>query len=180
MSNVTTFRSSQCCRSLVSLLALSFLLLAAAIAPAQDSTTSVPAPNRTLSRQFAPLALQAAAEIRNWQMHFAFTFKNGYPLSDFWIAYDRNRAADALALATLAAQREADRAALVQLDTLFVNVQAWSDARVEDNRNLRLANYYMSPSSLDNDEPFQRTVRCTDSLISKLVSGEWAEETICR
>lgn len=164
---------------LASLVLSSMLLVAAAIASAQPGSTqgdrnngdrkdaivvnvrgaaepdpeaSGSAVKAALSRDFAASALAAAAQIRNWQVHLAYSLKNGYPLSELWITSDRDRAADALELATLAAKREADRAALVQLNTLFGNVQGWSDARVDDKRNMRLAKYYMSASALDDDK----------------------------
>jgi hypothetical protein len=158
-------------------LALSSVLLAAPIAsPQSGNHGTTPA----LSRDFAGSALTAAAQIRDWEMHLAYTIRNGYPLSEYWIVSDRDRAADALQLAVSAAKREADRAALMQLANLFGSVQSWSDARVEDKRNLRLANYYMSASALENDELFQQTISCTSYLISMLASGRLAEDTNCR
>jgi len=180
---------------ILSLLVLNLMVLTAVIAPAQsrrslrdrgngEGTIVVDvwaaAEPDALSRSFAGLALTAAAQIRDWQLHLAFTFRSGYPLSEFWIASDRDHAEDALQMARLAAKGEADQAALVQLVKLFGNVQAWIDARVEDMRNLRLANYYMSASAMDNDESFQRNLSCTTSLISMLASGRLAEETTCR
>ena len=146
----------------------------------RDSEVSAQPAKTVLSRDFAAFALRVAAKIRNWQLHLAYALKSGYPLSACWIASDRGQAADALQLAGLAAKGEADRAALVQLVDLFGKVQSWSDARIEDKRNLRLANYRMSASALDNDESFQNTVSCTNSLMSMLANGRSAEETTCR
>lgn len=133
----------------------------------------------TLSRGFVAYALNAAAQIRNWQSHLAYTLQNGYPLSDSWIASDRDQAADALRLAAVAAASDTDRTALQQLLTLFGNVRSWSDARVDDERNLRLATYYVSRSALDNDESFQKNIDCTNSLTAMLASGRLEEEIPC-
>ena len=127
--------------------------------------------SEALSRNFVASALKAAAEIRNWQSHLAYTLQNGYPLSDSWIASDRDQAADALRLAAVASTSDNDRTALQQLLSLFVNVQSWSDARIDDERNLRLATYYVSRSALDNDESFQKNMDCTNSLTAMLASG---------
>jgi hypothetical protein len=69
---------------------------------------------------------------------------------------------------------------LVQLVNLFGNVQGWSDARVDDKRNMRLAKYYMYASALDDDKLFQGNLTCTNSLISMLARGKLAEQTTCR
>jgi hypothetical protein len=158
------------------LVVLSPLLLLVAIASAQSENRGT----KALSRDFATSALRAAAQIRNWQLHLAYALQNGYPLSEYLIASDRDQAADALQVAVSAAKRMADRAALVQLANLFGNMQNWSNARIEDKRNLRLANYYMSASALENDELFQQTISCTSYLISMLASGRLAEDTNCR
>lgn len=133
-----------------------------------------------LSRAFVAYALKAAAQIRNWQSHLAYTLQNGYPLSDSWIASDRDRAADALRLASVATASDTDLSALQQLVTLFVNVQSWSGARVDDERNLRLATYFVSRSALDNDESFQKNMDCTNSLTAMLASGRLEQGLPCR
>jgi hypothetical protein len=132
-----------------------------------------------LSRGFVTYALNATAQIRNWQSHLAFTLQNGYPLSDSWIASDRDQAADAVRLAAVAITSDNDRTALQLLLTLFVNVQNWSDARINDETKLQLATYYVSRSALDNDESFQKNMDCTNSLAAMLVSGR-LEDVSCR
>ena len=132
-----------------------------------------------LSRGFVAYALNATAQIRNWQSHLAFTLQNGYPLSDSWIASDRDQAADAVRLAAVAITSDNDRTALQLLLTLFVNVQNWSDARINDEKQLQLATYYVSRSTLDNDESFQKNMDCTNSLAAMLASGR-LEGVSCR
>jgi hypothetical protein len=147
---------------------------------ARASEPHVSQPEDTvLSRAFVANALNATAQIRNWQSHLAYTLQNGYPLSDSWIASDRDQAADALRLASVVTASDTDRTALQQLVTLFVNVQSWSDARVDDERNLQLATYYVSRSALDNDESFQKNVDCTNSLTAMLASGRWEQGVPC-
>ncbi len=145
-----------------------------------DPAVSAQAAPAALSRDFAASAMRAAAEIRDWQLHLAYTLQSGLPLSESGIASDRDRAADALQLAALTAEGEADRAALMQLVNLFGDAQSWTDARVEDNRNLRLGNYSVSASALDDDESFQNNVSCANSLTSMLASRRFSEETTCR
>ena len=155
------------------------IVVSARAAAEPDSVVSAQTANAALSRDFAASALHAAAEIRYWQMHLPYTIENGYPLSEYWIVSDRDRAEDALQLAASEATDEADRVALVRLVNLLGNVQSWTDARLDDKNNLRLANYYMSAWALDNDESFQNNLVCTNFLMSMLGYGRLAEETTC-
>src|SRR6266566_2370185 len=140
-----------------------------------DSAISARADRVPLSRNFAAAGLRADDLLRVWQRHIAYTFQNGYPLSELSIDFDRDRAADALGLAALAASNDADRAALEQLRNLFESLQRWSDDLVEDKRNLRLARYYMSPTALDDDPVFQKNTECGRFIALMLAGKQLAE-----
>jgi hypothetical protein len=133
-----------------------------------------------MSRDFAVAGLKAASTIRELQRQLAYAIQNGYPLAEFWIRIDRDRARDALTKAALSASTNADRKALEQLANQNENLRAWSDWLIEANRNLRLASYYKSAAALDNDPLFQKTVACTRFLIPMLASGKVAEDYSCR
>ncbi len=150
----------------------------AAATPAPAS--SGPAAEPLLSRDFAAAGLKTTAVLKEWQRRLAYTIQNGYPLSEFWIAFDRDRAADALQLVALAASSDADRTALQQLLAQFENLRQWSDGLIEANRNLRLAPYYMSPAALTTDPMFQKTAECARFLAPMLASGRLAEDRSCQ
>lgn len=133
-----------------------------------------------LSRDFATSGLGAMNMLREWQRHLAYTIRSGYPLSESWIALDRDRADAALRLAALATSTEADRIALRDLTREFDTLQQWSDALIEANRQLALAEYYMSPEKLQNDPLFQKTTACGDFLTTMLSSGRLAEDRSCQ
>lgn len=132
-----------------------------------------------LSRDFAAAGLRTADLLRDWQQHIAYTLQNGYPLSELSIAFDRDRAADALRSAELAASTDTDGAALEQLRNLFESLQRWSDNLVEEKRNMRLARYYMSPMALDDDAVFQKNAKCLRSITSMLASKRLADTASC-
>jgi hypothetical protein len=132
-----------------------------------------------LSRNFAAAGLRATDLLRDWQQHIAYTFQNGYPLSELSIGLDHDRAADALRLAQLEASSDADRAALEQLHNLFESLQRWSDELIEDKKNLRLAPYYMSPAELNDDAQFKKNAECAGFLARMLASGRLAEGATC-
>jgi hypothetical protein len=134
----------------------------------------------TLSNDFALAGLKAATAIVELQRQLVNAIHNGYPVAEFWIDVDRDRARDAVAIAALCASTDADRKALEQLTTQERNLRAWSDWLIEASRSLRLANYYMSPAALDNDAVFQQTVDCTRFLIQMLASETVTEDYSCR
>lgn len=161
-------------------LLLSPFFVPLSLAQQQDSATPERVDRATLSRNFAVTGLRADELLRDWQQHIAFTFENGYPLSEASIFSDRDRATDALGLAALAASNDADRAALRQLRNLFASLQQWSNGLVEDRRNLRLARYYMSPTALKDSLVFRKNTECATSIAAMLSSKQLAEIRSCQ
>lgn len=133
-----------------------------------------------LSNGFVVAALRSASTLRDWQDHLSITIRNGYPPSDYWIGLDRNRAADALRLASLAASTDADKEVVEQLTSEFGTIEAWSTECLDGYKNLRLAKYYMSSAALENDEQFQQSAQCTQTLLTVLSKGEVTEQPLCR
>jgi hypothetical protein len=132
-----------------------------------------------LSRGFAVAALNAANRLKFTERRIANSIKMGFPLGEFWIQTDFDSIDDSIAQAALSATNEADRQALQQLETQTQHLRLWSDWLIKQNRQLRLAEYYISASPLDNDERFQNTVTCTNFLMSMLASGRLAENSSC-
>ena len=129
-----------------------------------------------LSPGFATAGLHAASRMQFTERRIANSIRMGYPLGEFWIHIDFDGIDDSLRMATLAVMNDADRQTLVQLQDQTNRLRAWSDWLIQQNRELRLANYYISASTLDNDERFQNTVTCTKFLTSMLASGKLQEE----
>ncbi|HWC20005.1 MAG TPA: hypothetical protein VG498_23525 [Terriglobales bacterium] len=132
-----------------------------------------------LSRGFAVAALNAANRLKFTERRIANSIKMGFPLGEFWIQSDFDAIDDSLAQAALSATNDADREALQQLETQTQHLRLWSDWLIKQNRQLRLAEYYISAAPLDNDERFQNTVSCTNFLMSMLASGRLAENSSC-
>lgn len=132
-----------------------------------------------LSRSFVEASLRTMTAFRQWQGHLTHTIRNGYPLPEHWIAGHRERAADRLILASLAASTDADRAALNELAKQYENLRRWSDSMIQANRRLDMAKFYMSPSALENDELFQKASGCASFLAPMLASGHLRESSSC-
>jgi hypothetical protein len=138
------------------------------------------AAEQQLSQDFAAAGLRATTLLREWQQLIASPIRIGLPLCESCIAAERDQVADALRLATLLATKDADRTALQELLDLFENLQRWSDALVEDNRNGELGRYYMSPTALNDDPLFQQSAECGRFLAPMLASGRLAEDPSCQ
>jgi hypothetical protein len=133
-----------------------------------------------LSQGFAGAGLRATTLLREWRRRIAYNIRIGLPLCESCIAVDRDQAADAVRLATLSASKDADRTALQELLKLFENLQRWSDALVEDNREWDLGRYYMSPTALNDDPLFEKSAECAQFLAPMLASGRLAEDRSCQ
>jgi len=143
----------------------------------QAPATSVKADSARLSPGFAATALSAATRIQFTQRRLTNSIRMGFPLGEgFCIQSDLDAIDDSLRMATLSATNEADRQTLWELQNQTDRLRVWCEWLIEQNRNLRLANYFISPDPLNNDERFQNTVTCTRFLLSMLASGRLQEE----
>jgi hypothetical protein len=142
-----------------------------------SSAAQPPVDPARLSPGFAATALTAASRIQFTQRRIINSIKMGFPLGGgFWIQTDLDAIDDSLRMATLSAANEADRQVLQDLGTQTDRLRIWCDWLIEQNRQVRLANYFISPDPLDHDERFQNTVTCTRYLLSMLASGRLQEE----
>lgn len=144
------------------------------------ATGSLKAAGPLLSRDFAVAALKALTSLREWQQQLANAIRKGYPVPEYWIAYYRERAADSLALAAVAATTGPDRTALQELAVNYGDLREWSGQIVEANRNLDMAKYYMSSTALDDDALFQKAAKCESFLAPMFVSLRPGEDPACR
>ena len=132
-----------------------------------------------LSPDFAPAALTAAFRMQSTERQIENSIKRGFPLGEFWIQTDLEGIDDSLKLAALSVTNDADRQALQQLENQNRRLRVWSDWLIGQNRNLALTEYYISSSTLDNDQRFQNSVACTKFLISMLSSRTLADDNSC-
>lgn len=132
-----------------------------------------------LSPEFAPAALSAAFKMESTERRIETSIKRGFPLGGFWIQNDLAEIDDSLALASASASNDADRQALRQLENQSNRLRLWSDWLIDENENLRTAEYYINSSTIDNDERFQSAVACTRFLVSMLASKTLTENDSC-
>ncbi|MGB8770565.1 MAG: hypothetical protein WCC92_13170 [Candidatus Korobacteraceae bacterium] len=82
-------------------------------------------------------------------------------------------------MAELSVANDADGQALWELEKQSARLRLWSNWLIDQNRNLALTEYYISSSTLDNDERFVNSVTCTKFLVSMLSSRTLAENNSC-
>ncbi len=143
------------------------------------SSATEPDPAK-LSRGFAVAALSVASRMQLTQRKIANSIKMGFPLGEFWIHTDLDSIDDSLRVAALSATNEADQQALQELQIQTNRLRSWCDWLIDQNRHMRLAEYYINASALDNDERFQDSVACNQFLLSMLASGKFEEGRSCR
>ena len=144
------------------------------------NTNEEPEPAVKLSRRFAGAALNTTATLQNTERRIEQSIRMGFPLGGNWIQVDFDSIDASLRMAELAVMNNADHQAWIQLQDERDRLKSWTDWLIDQNRHLRLANYYISPATLDNDERFQATVVCTKFLSSMLASQQLADDYSCR
>ena len=132
-----------------------------------------------VSSAFASAGLNAAFKMELTERKIENSIRRGFPLGEFWIQNDLAEVDDALKLAALSAANDSDQQALQELDKQCTRLRTWSDWLTDQNRHLALTEYYISSSTLDNDEQFQNSVACTKFLVSMLSSRTLAQGNSC-
>ena len=132
-----------------------------------------------VSSPFAAAGLSAAFKMELTERQIENSIKRGFPLGEFWIQNDLAEVDDALKLATLSVENDADQQALEELEKLNTRLRTWSDWLIDQNRHLALTEYYISSSTLDNDERFQNSVACTKFMVSMLSSRTLSQANSC-
>jgi hypothetical protein len=149
-------------------------------APA-DADAKAPSHNTDpSSTAFTTSALKATAALKTWQRHLEYTIKHGYPPSELWMGQDHDQSADALNSAAANASTETERATVQQLASIHEYLRSWSLGFLQAYNQMRMAQYYMSPATLENDTNFQRAAACTDSLSVAIRSSQLSDAQICR
>ena len=132
-----------------------------------------------MSSSFGAAGLNAAFKMELTERKIENSIRRGFPLGEFWIQNDLAEVDDALKLAALSATNDADQQALQELEKQSTRLRTWSDWLIDQNRHLALTEYYISSSTLDNDEQFQNSVVCTKFLVSMLSSRTLAQANSC-
>jgi hypothetical protein len=132
-----------------------------------------------VSSAFAAAGLNGAFKMELTERKIENSLRKGFPLDEFWIQNDLAEVDDALKLAALSVANDTDQQALQELEKQSTRLRTWSDSLIDNNRHLALTEYYISSSTLDNDEQFQNSVACIKFLVSMLSSRTLAQANSC-
>lgn len=152
--------------------------------PTASNTPAVAAPpdhgdDTGLTRDFMKAGIEAIALMREWASPLASAIRNGYPLTEDWVAGYRDAAAQGLSMASVAASSDADRNALQLLSNEFAAVKEWSSKLVEARKSMDTAKYAVSPDALREDPLSQKIITCGHFLASMLGSASFQDDPSC-
>lgn len=144
-------------------------------APAINSVASQSTPSG-FSKEFLRAGIEEMSVIREWRSALVNAIRQGYPVTEEWVATFRGQAQQNLRLVSVAASTESDRNALQLLTNEFNNMKKLSDRFVEANKSRT----YVSPNALDNDPLDQKILSCAHSLAAIAASNQFVDDGSCQ
>ena len=143
--------------------------------PASSPEASPPTASG-FSKDFLKAGIEEMSVIREWRSALTNAVRQGYPVTDDWVASFRGQAQQNLRLVSVAASTEADRNALRLLNNEFSNMKKLSDRFVEANQSRT----YVPPTALDNDPLDQRILNCAHSLAAMAANNQFVDDGSCQ
>jgi hypothetical protein len=146
--------------------------------PASALTTATPSgqpANPGFSKDFLKAGIEAMTVIREWRGALVNAVKNGYPVTDEFVAGYQGQASTNLRLANLAVTTDSDRSAVQLLSNELDNMQKLSNKILAERQNLN----YLSPDALKDDPLNQKILTCAHSLASMAASDQFQDDGSC-
>ena len=147
----------------------------AANTPAISSEAS-PSSTSGFSKDFLKAAIEEMSVIREWRSALTNAIRQGYAVTEEWVARFRGQAQQNLRLVSVAALTDADRNALRLLNNEFNNMKQLSNRFVEANSSRT----YVSPNALDNDPLDQKILNCAHSLAAMAANNQFVDDGSCQ
>lgn len=143
--------------------------------PAVNSEASPPT-TPGFSKDFLKAGIEEMSVIREWRSALTNAVRQGYPVTEDWVAGFRGQAQQNLRLVSVAASTDADRNALRLLNNEFNNMKKLSDRFVKANQSRT----YVPPTALDNDPLDQRILSCAHSLAAMAANNQFVDDGSCQ
>lgn len=146
--------------------------------PASTATTTPPAnPSSSsgFSKEFLKAGIEEMTVIREWRGALTNAVRNGYPVTDEFMANYRDQASTNLRLASVAASTDSDHNAFQLLSKEFDNMEKLSNKILAGRQNMN----YLSPDALKDDPLDHQILNCARSLASMAASGQFQDDGSC-
>jgi len=128
------------------------------------------------SKEFLRAGIEAMAAVREWRSALVNAIRQGFPVTEDWMASFRAEAQQNLRLVAVAVSTESDQKALQLLTNEFNNMKALSNRFVEANKSRT----YVPTTALDNDPMDQRILNCAHSLAAMAANNQFVDDGACQ
>ena len=151
------------------------LTLPTSAGSAPPAAAAGPQPSPGFSKDFMKAGIEAMSVIREWRGAIVNAVKNGYPVTDEFMANYRGQAATSLRLANVAVSTDSDQSAFQLLSNELGTMQKLSDKVLAARKDMN----YISPDALRNDPLNQQILTCARSLAAMAASGQFQDDGSC-
>jgi len=146
-----------------------------ALAGSAPSAAPPPPAQAGFSKEFLNAGIEAMAVVREWNAALKNGIQGGIPLSEVWLNPYRNQAQQALRLASVAANTDADRSAMPLLTSEFQNMNKLTNKYLQMTKSMT----YIDPDSLANDPIEQQLYTCGHSLAAMVANNQFYDDGTC-
>jgi len=140
------------------------------------NSSASPSTTPGFSKDFLKAGIEEMSVIREWRSALINAVRQGYPVTEDWVAGFRGQTQLNLRLASVAASTDSDRNTLRLLNNEFNNMKNLSDRFVEANRSRT----YVPPDALDNDPLDQKILSCAHSLAAMAANNQFVDDGSCQ
>ncbi|MFZ0882800.1 MAG: hypothetical protein WAN14_05340 [Candidatus Acidiferrales bacterium] len=131
--------------------------------------------NAGFSKAFLRAGIEEMATLREWHTALSSAIQNNFPVGQDWLSPFRQRAADNLRLASIAASTDSDRSGYQLLSNEMQNMSQLADKYLALRANLT----YIAQDALQNDDLNSRIVACGHALGAMAGSGQFVDDSSC-
>jgi hypothetical protein len=143
-----------------------------------NSSAAAPAATSNLSRNFATVAINTVAQMKEWTGAVATMVTYGLAADVTRAQDDHDKVETTLAQASVAASTSADHDAFRLLNNQFSAVQNWASSVAAERQALN-GDKTMDPNALQNDPALAKITNCASFLNSMLASGTFSDNATC-
>ena len=127
------------------------------------------------SKEFLRAAIEEMSVIREWRSTLTNAIRQGFPVTEDWVASFHAQAQKNLRLVSLAAATESDRNALKFVTNELTNMKKLSDRFVDANKSRT----YIATDALENDPLDRRILNCAHSLATMAANNQFVDDGSC-